>query len=248
MTKCGIVVPTLGNRPALLNECLQSIQEAGYDTICIVSPTKPSVPIISGANIIHLQDPGLGAAAAINIGLIALIEAEGCHIVAWLGDDDTISPDQLTESMETMKTSGAVAVVGTCIYVDEFDRVIFTSRPRRKDVWLLEYWANRLPQPGSIFLSRAVIEAGLLDENLKYAFDQDLFHKLKQIGRISISKSVLSRYRWHPGSLSSTGRVVSAQESQDLRLKYGQRILKPFTRSWFALYRALSRFMPSKLP
>lgn len=241
-------MPTLGDRPTYLDECLKSIQSAGYDVVCIVSPETQPTPILSGVTVIHLKDPGRGVAAAINIGFTALIEGEGCRIVAWLGDDDAITSHQLSESLHILSSSGAVAVVGSCEYVNVNEEVIFTSSPRRKDVCFLEYWSNRLPQPGSIYLSRAVIETGFLDENLKYAFDQDLFHKLKRIGRIAISRSVLAKYRWHSESLSSSGRVASALESQKLRLKYGFWVIKPFTVSWFFCYRVFSRWITPTLP
>ena len=248
MSKCGIVVPTKGDRPQYLAECLKSIQAAGFDVVTIVSPEDLVVPDLSGVRINHKSDPGQGAAAAINIGLAHLIEEESCDAVAWLGDDDSLMPDSLQESLARLEETGSVAVVGPCHYVDGQGSSIYLAQPRPRDICLLEYWSNRIPQPGALFSSDALVQVGYLDSSLKYAFDQDLFHRLKSLGTISITKSAVAKYRWHSGSLSSSGRIESALESQKLRLKYGHRSLQGFTVLWFWVYRVLSRWIPSTLP
>ena len=248
MLKSGIVVPTRGDRTDYLTECLSSIQAAGYKVVIVVAPERLTLPHLSNVLIRQEQDTGEGAASAINIGLKTLIEDEQCKIVGWLGDDDSLEADSLVKLAAEMDASSAVAAVGYCRYVDEIGSLLHTSRPRKVTIRLLEYWSNGIPQPGSIFSADALKEVGYLDERLKYAFDQDLFHKLKKKGPIAICKSIVSTYRWHPFSLSSAGRVESAEESQMLRLSHGHWAMRPFTRSWFSLYKALSRILPSTLP
>ena len=60
----------------------------------------------------------------------------------------------------------------------------------------MQFGPQLLPQPGSLF-DRAVFErVGGLDESLKWAFDLDLFLKLRGCGRVEFVDAPLAEFRW----------------------------------------------------
>lgn len=210
---------------------------SGCDFVCVVGPEFPRTLIQQDPRINILDDPGRGAAAAINVGLKHLIEALDCDFVSWIGDDDYLTSN-LREVSDLLSKSTAGTIVGSCKYLDGQERLLQVARPRKRDVFFLELWSNRLPQPGSLFKSDALLESGFLDENLRYAFDQDLFHRIKRKFGILVTRKELAVYRWHSSSLSSAGAEQSEMESHDVRMKYAPKHLSWFAALWFSLYRA----------
>jgi hypothetical protein len=236
----AVVIPTTGSRPAFLERCLGSVIQTDAKLVVVVSPSG-EIPLEESrvakgsqtiTQLIETKDNGGGAAGAINDGLSYVLARGDFEFVAWIGDDDTLDPQGIAQSIEALRSVGtsAVASVGACNFVDSENLVIYKANPSKVDVDLLELKGNKLPQPGSIFRTAALSAIGLLDTNLKYAFDQDLFHRLKHVGKILTIQSTVATFTWHQDSLSYTGSKLAIEESFLLRLRYSHPLLRGFVR------------------
>lgn len=229
----SIVIPTLGDRVSMLQQCIDSVLACGASEIVVVSPNgRVDVSAFErrgGTSIVQLSEkPGIqgGAAAAINIGLKYVIDNSNTGYVGWIGDDDELLPGGIEETLAILEANpDSPAAVGSCEIVDEKGSHILYIKPKRRDVLFFGYKGNKLPQPGSIFSITALRSVGLLDTSLRYAFDQDLTHRLLRYGPLSLNTKVVAKFRWHSKSLSSSGSLESLRESIQTRLRYSFGVL-----------------------
>jgi len=56
--------------------------------------------------------------------------------------------------------------------------------------------------------------------------------KLKKIGKLKFLNATLSRFRWHPDSLSVGGRAKSVEEASAVRVSHLPYFLKPISALW----------------
>lgn len=217
-SKVGVVVPTLGNRPEYLIDCLNSIRQSENAHILLVSPDLQAAQSLVDSGLVDtiVEDPGGGASSAISAGILNLpLELT---YVTWLGDDDKLKSRSLEISSEFLDRNPACsAVFGTCIYVTSEGKEIWRNIPPRTSFLRLATRANRLPQPGSIFRRSAYDRVGGLNKNLKFAFDQDLFTRLSRVGELKIVEATLAEYRWHSGSLSGGQQRAAMVEAMKVR-------------------------------
>lgn len=69
----AIIVPTLGLRPKYLDECIQSISNAGNSLIVIVSPCNVTFNNFVKSKVgLFIEETGNGLAAAINLAVANL--------------------------------------------------------------------------------------------------------------------------------------------------------------------------------
>ena len=128
-----MLVPTLGERLQHLKLCLGSIVSQGVPglDIVLVVPDSPEVAALAvqfGARVI--ADPGRGMSGALNAGFDAA--EPGTAYVAWLGDDDLLSPGSLAATTIALDADpDASMVYGWCDYIDEAGTVVFSSRAGR---------------------------------------------------------------------------------------------------------------------
>ena len=234
----GVVVPTLGLRPDYLLECVASIRKAGAGQILVVRPQG----IDLGSEIrsmidVEVDDPGTGLAAAINAGIGSL--PDGVRFATWLGDDDRLTSRSLELARRALTNQGAVASFGQCQYIDANGRSIWLNKSGRWVVPLMSVGPQLLPQPGSLF-DRAVFEQiGGLDESLKWAFDLDLFLRLRRRGRLEFVNAPLAEFRWHQGSLSVGSRSGSVNEASLVRRRHLPRLLRHVSGLWEPLLRSI---------
>lgn len=229
----GIVVPTLGTRPELLQDCLQSIRQAGKAHICVVAPAEFDGTDLQQNGLIDQIgiDPNGGLAEAINYG-ISLLPAE-IKYVNWLGDDDLLAPGSLIQAELALNSNSKIAMVfGSCDYIDAKNQIIFTNKSGKWAVPLLRFGPDLVPQPGSLFRRSAFTKVNGLDTNLKWAFDLDLFLKLAKTGGLEFINKKLASFRWHPESLSVEFRSKSAQEASMVRKRHLPNWLKPIAFIW----------------
>lgn len=217
-----IVIPTLGQRPVLLEQTLASItgQRRTRADIVVVVPVDAhearEQAIAAGARV--ADDPG-GMTAAINLGWS--FAGPQHRYVNWIGDDDLLAEDALSTASDALDADpGAVVAFGYCDYIDDSGRLLWTSKAGRLAPWLMTWGPDLVPQPGALFRLATVREVGWLDPTLKYAMDLDLLLRLRARGRFINTGRTLSSFRWHPESITVANRTASLNESEMVKRRY----------------------------
>lgn len=251
----GVVVPTLGGRPEYLLENLTSLRRAGDCTIVLVRPPAADDIDEHVGEFVDLivDDPGTGLASAINRGMTAF--APCVRFTTWLGDDDRLTPAALDAARSALVRNGSVLAFGQCQYIDAEGAPLWLNRSGRWAAQLMRVGPQLVPQPGSLFTRDAFESVGGLDEDLRWAFDLDLFLRLGHRGRFTYIDRPLAEFRWHEGSLSVGGREGSVDEASRVRQQahgpFGRaasRISEPLVRSaiMFAGKRVTARAAASR--
>lgn len=230
-----VVLPTLGERLATLEETLVSVREQQADVmlrLVVVLPAEATdaraLAEAFGATLV--DDPRRGISHAINLGVAS---ARSERYYAWIGDDDLFRPGALRLLQEMIESApGAVLAYGACEYVDIHGRLLFTNRAGRLARWLLPWGPDLIPHPGSLLRIDAMQRVGLFDEDLKYAMDLDLFLKLRREGRFVATRTPVSAFRWHADSLTVAGRRASGAEADRVKKRHLPAALRPLCGLW----------------
>jgi GT2 family glycosyltransferase len=217
-----VVVPTRGRRLDHLDECLSSIasQEAADVDLVVVAPASPEVEELAqryGGRVV--ADPVRGISGALNAGFAAA--APETSYVGWLGDDDLLSPGSLAATTDALDADPSASMVfGWCDYVDGGGTTIFSSRAGRLAARCITFAPNLVPQPGSLMRLADVRAVGGVDEDLKLSMDLDLFLRLRRRGRLLALPRTLASFRWHADSATVRSEKSSAEEADQVRMRY----------------------------
>ena len=244
----GIVIPTLGDRPEYLEESIASIRRGGDSYILIVRPIKAKSIDENLTNKVDsiIDDPGTGLARAINEG-IRNFPAE-IQFVAWLGDDDRLTTQSLSKASRTLEIeSSAVFVFGQCQYIDGAGNPLWLNKSGKWTELLMLCGPQLIPQPGSLFRRSTFEQVGGLDESLKWAFDLDLFLKLRKVGKFGFLNEPLAEFRWHDGSLSVGARQGSVDEASKVRRRHLPQGIKQASVIWEPLLRKIILFAGQRM-
>ena len=224
-----LVVPTLGRRAEWLRDSVLSIQESASTTphqvgVRLVAPSSAGLGSLAeklGVELVESDRPGLSA--AINDGWRSPHAAD---FVGWLGDDDLLAPGSLSESVRVLERCGnAPAVYGHVRSIDELGRTLWMMRPTRLAQSYIYVGKNLIPQPGSLFRWKDIERVAGVDEGLKAAMDQDLFMKLRRLGRLAYVRRELAAFRIHSSSITSTkGSTNGGDESARTRGVHSPRL------------------------
>lgn len=210
-----LVIATLGRRPDFLLQTLASIAEQEFpaDTV-IVAPTD--LPEIQQAAVEYsarlVPDPG-SLPAAINLGVTEALS--GHSYVNWLNDDDLLTPGSLRATTRALEANPSATVAfGACQYIDQEGRELWLSRAGRWAPRVLSWGPDLIPQPGMLVRAGAWRTVGGLDTSYRLAFDLDLLLKLKKLGPLVDTGTVVSKFRWHADSLTVDDRATNIAESE----------------------------------
>jgi GT2 family glycosyltransferase len=217
------VVPTLGERPDLLERSLQSIrdqQQTGLDLVLVAPEGRGVESVAARFGARFVADPRRGGiSGALNAALATA--PPGTRYFTWLGDDDLLTTGSLRTTVAALEERPeAVMAYGWCDYIDVEDRVVFHSRAGRMARWILRFGPNLIPQPGCLMRCATVLEVGGLDESVRLAMDLDLFLRLLQRGSFVAVPRTLACFRWHADSATVLNESHSMEESDQLRMKY----------------------------
>lgn len=228
-----LVIPTLGQRPELLNQTLESIQQQDVAAdVTVVAPEESAVARQAAAAF-HaqlLKDPG-GLVASINRGIAG---AQPHHqFVGWLNDDDELEPGSLAATSTLLKANPqAVVAFGSCRYVTVTGKQLWISRAGRWGVHLLAWGPDLVPQPGMLIRRAAWEHVGGLDPRYRLAFDLDFLLRVKRIGALVDTGQVVSRFRWHQDSLTVEDRDLNLSESERAKRAALPAGLRPIAPIW----------------
>jgi len=233
--KVLVVLPTLGERLAYLDETLRTIdaERARVDlTLAVVLPAGAveARSIAQAHQAVIVEDPRRGISEAINAGIHAATNEE---YYAWIGDDDLFRLGALTQLRDLLEANpDAVVSYGGCDYIDPEGRLIGTSRAGRLAQWLLAWGPDLIPHPGSMIRLGALHDVGMYDTSLKYVLDLDIFLKLRSQGRFVYTRRSVSAFRWHPDSLTVANRAEASAEAEAVKRRHLPRLLQPVSPAW----------------
>ena len=244
----GVVIPTLGDRPEYLQESILSIRQAGTAHISVVRPERASAidQALEGKVDSIVDDPGRGLAHAINTGINCL--PKNVKYSTWLGDDDRLVEGSLLKvSMYLDEKFDAAFVFGQCQYIDATGQKLWLNKSGKWTELLMLCGPQLIPQPGSLFRRSSFEQVGGLDESLKWAFDLDLFLKLRKVGKFGFLNEPLAEFRWHEGSLSVGSRQGSVDEASKVRRRYLPVGVRQVSVIWEPLLRRIILFAGTRV-
>jgi glycosyltransferase involved in cell wall biosynthesis len=176
--------------------------------------------------------PDRGQSHAINKG----IEKATGDWIAWLNTDDIYLKNALFKiSSKIIQSPEPIFwIVGTTIFTDsglyeigQFKPSLYTA-PSRDIKFHPMDWTDfvctkrsgiALPQPSSFWRRSAVIQAGGIDESLRYAMDHELYGRLAYQGfRPSLTEQALACFRTH--SEQKTTNFPIAFWKEELKIVY----------------------------
>ena len=231
--RVGIVVPTLGERPDYLEQCLKSIRSAGDAHILLVAPESLNTESLKSEGLVDsvVSDPRKGLPAAINLGIKSL--PKSVEFLNWLGDDDLLSPGSLATTTRALDSKEEIAMVfGACDYIDSQGRIVWNNKSGPWAIPLLRFGPDLIPQPGALIRRSAFSEVGGLDTKFGWAFDFDLFIRLSKFGKLHYINETLAQFRWHPESLSVEHRKRSVGEASQVRVAHLPAFLRAASFIW----------------
>lgn len=237
--RLGVVVPTLGTRVELLQQCIASIRSLEDVHICLVMPEgSPARDRFSVQVESVVGDQGRGLAGAINAGISSL--PDSIEFVNWICDDDTIVAEGYRRMLKVLADNqSTVLVYSHCCYIDINGRELFRVRSGRWSEHLLRFGPQLISQPAILFRRDAFENVGRLDEGLGFAFDLDFLLRLRKIGDFQPLSVVAARYRWHHGALSVKRRDESVREASQIRIKHMPGFVRRVSPLWEPLMRWL---------
>jgi GT2 family glycosyltransferase len=228
-----VVLPTLGQRPELLEQSLASIADQGDLVRCVVvapSGVKKAQALAKAYGATWVPDPATGISAAVNAGIAA---RDGEEFYAWLGDDDLFRPGGLKVLVDLLERDpDSVLAFGACDYILNDGRTIATSRAGAAARWLLPWGPDLIPHPGTVVRLDDLVAIGGFDESLKFTLDLDAFLRLRARGSFAHTTTVVSAFRWHPDSLTVSDRRGSSREAMAVKARHLPGWLRPVHGLW----------------
>jgi len=235
----GFVIPTMGTREANLMVCIQSLKVNDVSNICVVAPAYAVDDIVARHPEVRIVvDSRRGLAAAINDGMRTF--PRQVRYVNWLGDDDQLVGGSMAELRRALEDdSDAVLAYGMCEYVNSKGEKLFLNRSIKWSEGLMRFGPQLVSQPAVLVARESFDHVGGLDESLSFAFDLNLFLKLREVGRFVRVPITAARYCWHEEALTVASRRSSVIEASKVRMWFVPRELRWLARVWEYLIRPL---------
>lgn len=164
-----------------------------------------------------------GQSHAINKGFS---KAKG-DIIGWLNSDDLYEDGTIQKVMDIFKKDiNCKWVAGRCRIIDENGKEIRKAVTNYKNKWLARYSYERLlvedfiSQPAVWFRKSFLNEVGLLDENLHYTMDYDLWLRMGAKAEPAIINDYIASFRFYSGSKTGGELKKSLSEVRELCRRY----------------------------
>lgn len=234
-----IITPSL-NQGCFLDKCISSIIEQKGDffidyLIIDGGSTDNSIDIIKKYDYILKRgdypkriemrwrsEPDSGQSNAINKGLKM---AKG-DILGWLNSDDYYESGALDKIARVFTDNHDVDLIfGNGYIVDEKKQIV---KSVESVLTTCEEQLKRgctVFQPSAFFTRRIINQIGLLDENLHYVMDYDLWLRIMRVGKVLHVPSYLSNFREWDNSKTVAHYEKFLTERKMIYKKYGGNML-----------------------
>ena len=226
LPRITIVTPSYG-QAQFLEQTLRSVLLQGYPNLEYLvfdgGSRDGSLEILErySEHLTYWQsEPDRGQAHAINMGLG---RASG-EILGWLNSDDLLLPGALHRVAGLFREQPkAAAWVGACYRVDASGRLLSVVRARGLAAESIADWSGKgfFYQPSCFFSAAAWSTTGPLDQELRYAFDLDLWIRLAEVGPFAATEDVLSAAVIHDDAKTQAERAGMHAETAAVQVRHG---------------------------
>ncbi len=204
----SIIVPSF-QQAKFLRVAIDSILSQEYKPIEVLvldgGSTDGSKEILEsyGDRIWFRSGPDRGQCDAINEGF----RRSRGEVVAWLNSDDFYYPGAVAHAVDVLKNNPDVALVyGEGNLVAEDGSVMWRFPETVPfDLWRLANHSDYILQPTVFFRREALFECGLLDEELNWGLDWELWIRLGKRFPFSYTNQVLAASRIYGDTKTATG-------------------------------------------
>lgn len=220
----SIVTPSY-NHAKYIEKTIQSVLDQDYPNIEYIvmdgGSTDGTVNILKkyGSRIKWRSERDAGQSDAINNGFRM---AKG-DIVAWLNSDDYYLPGAVRKMVDAFQNEPtATMVFGDGYIVDEKDewKAPYGVEPFF-DLWKLIHLYDYISQPSTFMRRDALLSAGLLDVNLYYNLDWELWIRMARTGKVIYIPDKISCARVYPAAKTQAGGWARWREIVDFSRQYG---------------------------
>jgi len=212
--KVSIVTPCL-NQARFLEATIQSVLSQSYPHIDYVvmdgGSTDGSLDILRRyeGRLRYLSAPDGGQADAVNRGF----QLSNGEIFSFLNADDMYLPGSVETAVRKLTShSDAAGIYGEAYLVDESDRRVGRYATRTPDLAGLGGECV-ICQPAVFIRSEVFRQVGLLNPQLHFALDYDLWIRLARTQKLVRVNAYLAAARVHPSSKSISRRREALREA-----------------------------------
>lgn len=227
LPKISIIIPSY-NQVDYIEETILSVINQDYPYLQIIvidgGSTDGTIDILKKYENFFdfwISEKDNGQSNAINKGFK---KADG-DIVTWLCSDDTYLNDSLkTVGDFFMKNSKIDFLYGNVISIDENSNII--NKIRNLPFSKLGFFCvvASIPQPASFYRKKLLDKCGLLNEQLHFFMDYDLFSRMLIAGaKFKSIKNLLATYRYHNKS-----KTVNSQKDINNHIRIRNQVLRKY--------------------
>lgn len=199
--RISIVTPSF-NQEQFIEETIRSVLLQGYPNLEYLvidgGSTDGSCEVIQKYSkwiTFWVSEPDRGQSHAINKGFT---RSTG-EIMAWLNSDDIYYRGALSVMVKKLLTPNPAWAIGAAEVVTKSGHLKLLREPREITIdTFVVFLQDWFPQQAT-FWNRAMWNlTGFVDEELHYTMDLDLWYRMFQIARPSITNTLIAKYRSHP--------------------------------------------------
>ncbi|PTL36668.1 hypothetical protein CLG94_03015 [Candidatus Methylomirabilis limnetica] len=220
----SIVTPSY-NQGRFIEETILSVLTQDYPNIEYIvidgASTDNTLDILKKyeGRLTWISEPDLGQSHAINKGFRM---AKG-EILAWLNSDDTYLPGAIGKVVQHFQANpAAMMVYGEGYLIDEHSR-IKQRFPYTEEfnLWKLIYLWDNILQQTAFFRGQIFDHIDLLDENLHYGMDWDLWIRIGKKFRVDYIPEYLGNLREYSEAKTFSGGTTRFNELVSLMRRHG---------------------------
>ncbi|MEO8085522.1 MAG: glycosyltransferase family 2 protein [Bacteroidota bacterium] len=214
LPKISIITPSY-NQGAYIEDTILSVLNQNYPNLEYIiidgGSTDNSTDIIRKYEhrvTYWRSEKDTGQSDAINKGLV---RATG-DVIGWLCSDDLYLPGTLHKVAAVFQNSPETVMLhgGSILFGEGRKEIVKAAE--REDLFLRYFSVIPFPQPSSFFRRKLIDEQGLLENKLHFAMDYDLLIRAALHYKITPVDDVLSKYRLHNKSKTSSRLEKFAEE------------------------------------
>ncbi len=244
-----IVTPSL-NQGRFLRATIESVVAQDYPHLEYIvmdgGSTDETLSIAKdyASRLCFISETDRGQSHAINKGWRA---GKG-DVLAWINSDDLLLPGAVSHAVAALNVNPhSAAIYGQGWLIDEAgERTGRFPATVPFDLWRLIHLSDYILQQSVYFRRGPIVEAGYLDESLRWTMDWDILIRIGKQRELTMIPEFLGCLREHLSAKTAVGGAARVREIRDLLRKHsGQRFPPGYIAYGLETYR---RLWEAKLP